>query len=887
MNDSQKVNLIKAHPFIIKNVDLSVPPVILGEGAFGLVFSCKLLKESGKVAVKYLYTPSRGERDAVLKEVNIMKDIQNFENIVKLISYYLNDYEGEAFIIMEEADRTLEDYLQSASEGMNKEEIIQMLSHLLNGLTKAKSINIAHLDIKPANILIFEIHCESGSEKIFKLNDWGGSTQNNKGQTIAPRSAVAGTPRFSSPEFNKYLRNEINEINPEQQDVYSLGMILLRCCGVGNGEIKNGAFNMMVEEDKHDNFVESMLDKFEEKYGLLCHMIRMMLIFNRKARASLQQIGVYADEFYSLNEFYKSEKNFKGVIKNNQKYGYCIFKNENSLIKGYYLNDKLEGYGIKETNDNFLDERLNAPVAYANVKTIYIYRGGFKNDIPNGHGIYSYKYRTYISESTFVTSEENIIYDGEFYNGKIEGKGSLLAADRSKWVGRFLNGKMVEGVKIFENESKKYEGSFFDWEYNGYGKIYVKNRLSFEGGWKKGVFFGEGRYSSINGEELTGIFDNQYFEGEITGIPFNYFKGEILEEGKILKGIFYKKPQEIPYLRGTLINSKKEGLCHFVDDLQNRFNGFFKNDKLEGDDCKFGNNLYEYFGQFKEGEIITGSRINKEIQEIYTGKFKNFLPNDQNARLENNNFGYIYEGGFENGLFAGNAHLIFDNEEVFEIVISNGLIELEECIYKTSIDQYKGAVQILINNDLSVQDIESFLNACHRKIIYNGKGTLNRSGDLFEGEFKNGHFIEGNIKYKNNITYKGTLLEDKYEGENCVLNKSNTVFEGLFKSGSFLKGKITYQNGSIYEGNVKDGNYNGEGKLIDCSKKEIYEGNFLNNLYEGKGKISYETGDISSIEGNFKEGKKEGNAKIIKRDGNIIESAYSNDEEVSGYCLIF
>lgn len=889
MNESQKINLIKSHPFINKNVDLSIPPVILGEGSFGIVFSCKLLKESGKVAVKYLYTPSRGEKDAVLKEVNIMKEIQNFENIVKLISYYVNDYEGEAFIIMEEADRTLEDYLQTISEdkGMNMEEIIEMLTHLVNGLKKAKSINIAHLDIKPANILIFEILCESGSERIFKLNDWGGSTQNNKGQTIAPRSSVAGTPRFSSPEFNRYLRNEINEINPEQQDVYSLGMILLRCCGVGNAEIKVGAFNLMVEEEKHDKFVEELLAKFEEKYGLLCHLIRTMLIFNRKARSSLEQIGKYLDDFYSLNQIYKSEQNFKGVLKNNQKFLYCVLKTENTLIKGYYLDDKLDGYGIKESDHNFLDEKLNAPAKNTDIKTIYIYKGDLKNDVPNGHGTYSYKYRIYISETTFVPSTETIIYEGEFYNGKIKGKGSLSNAD-GYWSGIFLNGQMVEGVKISEKGLKKYEGSFVNWEYSGYGKIYVNNRMCYEGGWKKGVFFGEGIYYSINGQELTGVFDDHHFEGEINGTTFNYFNGEIREEGNILGGIFYQKPQEIPYLRGTLMNLKKEGQCHFVDESQNRFNGFFINDKLDGDNCKFGNNRYEYFGQFKEGKIITGSRINKEIQETYKGKFKDFLPNDEKGRLENNILGYIYEGGLKNGSFDGDAQLIFDNEEVFEVVINHGLIDLEHCIYKTSQDQYKGAIKLLINNSLNVNEIESFLNTCQRKIMYQGKGILNRIGDFFEGEFQDGNFVEGKITYKNLTVYNGTMLNGNYEGENCKLTKNNAVYEGLFKLGHFLKGKITYQDGSIYEGEAKDENYNGEGKFIDLSKKETYEGIFLNHLYEGKGKITYETGDIAIFEGNFKEGKKEGNARIVRRDGNIIEAVYSNDEVVSNnYCPIF
>ena len=68
---------------------------------------------------------------------------------------------------------------------------------------------------------------------------------------------------------------------------------------------------------------------------------------------------------------------------------------------------------------------------YINGKYIWddgkYYKGEFKNDIPNGKGIKYY-------------SNGNILYEGDFINGKFEGKGKFIYDDGGCFIGEY---KMV------------------------------------------------------------------------------------------------------------------------------------------------------------------------------------------------------------------------------------------------------------------------------------------------------------------------------------------------------------------------------------------------------------------------------------------------------------
>ena len=89
---------------------------------------------------------------------------------------------------------------------------------------------------------------------------------------------------------------------------------------------------------------------------------------------------------------------------------------------------------------------------YINGKYIWedgkYYIGEYKNNIPNGKGI---KYYT----------NGNILYEGEFINGKFEGNGKYIYDDGDYFIGQYKNGlRNGKGTMYYSNGKIKYEG---DW----------------------------------------------------------------------------------------------------------------------------------------------------------------------------------------------------------------------------------------------------------------------------------------------------------------------------------------------------------------------------------------------------------------------------------------
>ena len=89
-------------------------------------------------------------------------------------------------------------------------------------------------------------------------------------------------------------------------------------------------------------------------------------------------------------------------------------------------------------------------------------------------------------------------YEGEFLNGKRNGKGKEYNADGVlEYEGEYLNGKRLNGkgkeYYIF-NDKLKYEGEYLNGERNGKGKEYDDNgKLIFEGELLNGIRNGKGK----------------------------------------------------------------------------------------------------------------------------------------------------------------------------------------------------------------------------------------------------------------------------------------------------------------------------------------------------------------------------------------------------------
>ena len=97
------------------------------------------------------------------------------------------------------------------------------------------------------------------------------------------------------------------------------------------------------------------------------------------------------------------------------------------------------------------------------------------------------------------------------------------------------------------------------------------------------------------------------------------------------------------------------------------------------------------------------------------------------------------------------------------------------------------------------------------------------------------------IKYSNDLCYKGSWKQGRFNG----------------------KGILKYKNGNVYEGSFKNGAKNGFGRLISIKGYE-YHGNWICGKQTGECQVYYKNGDIYS--GSFLNGMRQGYGELFTND---------------------
>ena len=214
---------------------------------------------------------------------------------------------------------------------------------------------------------------------------------------------------------------------------------------------------------------------------------------------------------------------YKGSWDSNKKrqgFGISISADGNTLYKGNWESDKIGDFGLfLEKKGNYylgqIKEGKFEGKGELNIEGISKYNGEFKNDLPEGKGI-------------FEDYENNYKYDGDWSLGKKNGRGVLEFADGTKYEGDFKNdlydgngiikfnngnvyeGEFVEGNikgkgKFVWNDGKKYDGDYEDFMKNGFGKFFWKEKKYYEGQWLNNKQHGQGKIVN-DGSEIEGTF---------------------------------------------------------------------------------------------------------------------------------------------------------------------------------------------------------------------------------------------------------------------------------------------------------------------------------------------------------------------------------------------
>ncbi|CAM9439630.1 unnamed protein product, partial [Hapterophycus canaliculatus] len=181
----------------------------LGRGAHGTVYRALVLETGESIAVKQILTAgmSRSELQVAENEIGMLRKLRH-PNIVPFLGVQRVDNHLNIFLeYMEEGClRRLLDRDGPMSEG----QAAVITTSILTGLSYLHSNDIAHRDIKGANVLL----SKNGA---VKLADFGTSKPMNQ---ISVVSGLKGTPNWMAPEV---IRNQVVQGAWPQADVWSVG----------------------------------------------------------------------------------------------------------------------------------------------------------------------------------------------------------------------------------------------------------------------------------------------------------------------------------------------------------------------------------------------------------------------------------------------------------------------------------------------------------------------------------------------------------------------------------------------------------------------------------------------------------------------------------------
>ena len=321
--------------------------------------------------------------------------------------------------------------------------------------------------------------------------------------------------------------------------------------------------------------------------------------------------SIYIPHHLNENEL----KNVGGIIKeiDKNKFRYISNAIKSSPGSPIFLENCVNVLGIhesqKENSANFIypvinilknDIRNKRNIGnYMNGKYVWedgkYYMGQFQNNLPNGKGIKYYP-------------NGNILYEGDFINGKFEGNGKYNYDNGNYFIGKYKNGLRIgKGIIYYNNGSVMFEGEYVNGEKEGNGKYIWEDGQYYLGQWKNSLRHGKGILYYSNGNiKYEGEFFNDKLEGNGKYIwrDGEYFLGQYKTGLRSGKGIMYYHNGKIKY-EGDFVNDNFEGNGKYIWEDGEYYEGQFKNDLSEGKGTiYYSNGKIKYQGDWINDEFV-------------------------------------------------------------------------------------------------------------------------------------------------------------------------------------------------------------------------------------------------------------------------------------------
>jgi len=281
---------------------------VLGEGAYGLVRTCKSVFSGVEYAVKIIEKkPGSFLRSKLLKEIEIYHMCSGQKNIIQLVEFF--EEVDKFYLVFEKLHGgPLLEHIQRR-KFLTESEASNIVSNLAEALLFLHSRGIAHRDVKPDNVLCVS---QTDTESV-KLCDFDLCSDPAYSLTTPSLGTPVGSLEYMAPEVVNTFIEDYDDYNEDfddeslrynkKCDLWSLGIIayILLCgyapfqaggehnCGWDQGEACN-----LCQDILFSNIRESHVTFPEEQWaGISCEakdLIRKLLEKDSSRRLTAEEV---------------------------------------------------------------------------------------------------------------------------------------------------------------------------------------------------------------------------------------------------------------------------------------------------------------------------------------------------------------------------------------------------------------------------------------------------------------------------------------------------------------------------------------------------------------------------------------------------------------------
>lgn len=188
-------------------------------------------------------------------------------------------------ILYELADANLQSRIKSSKhKRISSKKLISIIKDVANGLVYAKKANCAHLRLIPERILAFD--------DAYKITGWKKLLFSTSPQVnYIALGNLEYKMGYSAPELIDCIesRKKKKEINIFSCDIYSFGIILLRCCGVPSKKIVKIP---IINEELHEEYLKQIMKNYvQNNYSkYISKLIQGMCDFDPDNRETIESV---------------------------------------------------------------------------------------------------------------------------------------------------------------------------------------------------------------------------------------------------------------------------------------------------------------------------------------------------------------------------------------------------------------------------------------------------------------------------------------------------------------------------------------------------------------------------------------------------------------------